>query len=220
PRSYGTTETLAINCSLPSAQARGLPKECYGVPLPGNTLKIVNPITGVVVPRGERGEIGIKGPTLMMGYLGKTSEETLDAEGFYRTADGGYVDAEGRLFWEGRLSDIIRTGAANVSPVEVDDAISTYPGIKVTQTVGVPHETLGEIVVACIVPHEGAVIDEAALRDFLKQRLASYKVPRHVLVFRDDELSMTGGATKIKAGAVRQLAVERLSPENRSQKAS
>jgi len=212
PTSYGTTETMSINCSVPSSVTPTLAAGCYGEPLPGNTLKIVDPLTGKLVPRGERGEVAIKGPTLMLGYLGKPLDETLDAEGFYHTGDGGYIDAAGRLFWQGRLSDIIKTGGANVSPVEVDEVIKNYPGVKVTQTVGVPHDTLDEMVVACIVPHEGAVIEETALRDFLKQRLASYKVPRRILLFRDDELSMTGGNTKIKAGVLRELAAKKLSP--------
>ena len=75
---------------------------------------------------------------------------------------------------------------------------------------GVPHETLGEMVVACIVPHEGALLDERLLRDFLKQRLASYKVPRRLLFLRDEEISMTG-SEKVKADALVQLALGRLS---------
>ena len=73
-----------------------------------------------MVPVGERGEIAVKGPTLMLGYLGIPLDETLDDEGYFRTGDGGYVDEAGRLFWEGRLNDIIKTGGANVSPVEID----------------------------------------------------------------------------------------------------
>ena len=126
-----------------------------GEPLPGNTLKIVDPLTGAIVPRGERGEIAVKGPTLMLGYIGIPLDETLDEEGFFRTGDGGYIDERGRLFWEGRLNDIIKTGGANVSPVEVDGVLADHPGVKVSQTVGVPHETLGEMVVACVVPQRG-----------------------------------------------------------------
>src|SRR3546814_19162786 len=74
--------------------------------------------------------------------------------GFFRTGDGGYVDAENRLYWEGRLNDIIKTGGANVSPLEIDDVIRAHPAVKITLTVGVPHDTLGEIVVACIVRSE------------------------------------------------------------------
>jgi fatty-acyl-CoA synthase len=172
-------------------------------------VKIVDPLTGAVVPRGQRGEIAVKGPTLMLGYVGVPIAETLDAEGFFRSGDGGRIDEVGRLFWEGRLTDIIKTGGANVSPVEVDAVLAGCPGVKVARTVGVPHETLGEMVVACVVPNEGSALDEASIRDFLKERLASYKVPRRVLYFGDDELSLTGSA-KIKASDLRQLASERL----------
>ena len=81
--------------------------------------------------------------------------------------------------------------------------------MKVAQTVGVPHETLGELVVACIVPHDGATLEAEDIRAFLEQRLASYKVPRHVLFFREDELALTGSA-KIKSGDLRELAAKRL----------
>jgi fatty-acyl-CoA synthase len=207
--SYGTTETLTINTAFPASTPPEIKANSNGEPLPGNTLKIVDPETGAVLPRGVRGEIVVKGPTLMLGYLGIPRDETLDADGFFHTGDGGYLDEAGRLFWEGRLSDIIKTGGANVSPREIDALLADYPGVKLSQTVGVPHETLGELVVSCIVPHEGASIEETAIRAFARERLASYKVPRRVLFFRDDELEMTG-TDKVKAGALRQLAVERL----------
>ena len=209
PVSFGTTETLTIGTAFPASTSLDTIAGSYGVPLPGNTLKIIDPMTETVVPLGERGEIAIKGPTLMSGYLGKTLEESFDAEGFYRTGDGGFVDEAGRLFWEGRLTDIIKTGGANVSPIEIDEAIRTYPGVKITQTIGVPHDTLGEIVVACIVPQDGVTLEEGALRDFLKGKLASYKVPRRALFLRETDLPMTGSA-KVKAGALRELAAKRL----------
>jgi fatty-acyl-CoA synthase len=210
PRAYGCTETFAINTAYAIDTSPELIGDSYGSPLPGNTLKIVDPLTNEVVPRGQRGEIVVKGPTLMLGYLGIPLDETLDAEGFYHSGDGGYLNDAGMLFWEGRLSDIIKTGGANVSPVEVDLTLSTYPGIKITQTVGVPHDTLGELVVTCVVLHDNANLSEAVIRDFLKQQLASYKVPRHVLFFAEHELSMTGSA-KVKASALRELAAKRLS---------
>ncbi len=209
PMSYGTTETMTINTSFDG----DTPPEQYagscGVPLPGNVLKVVDPLTHVAVPVGARGEICIKGPTLMLGYIGKSPEETFDGEGYFCTGDGGYVDAEGRLFWEGRLNAIIKTGGANVSPEEVDAAIAGYPGVKRTQTVGVPHETLSEMVVSCIVPIDGAVLEEDAIVAYLKQSLASYKLPRRVLFFREEEFALTGNE-KIKTAEIRQLATRRL----------
>jgi acyl-CoA synthetase (AMP-forming)/AMP-acid ligase II len=206
---YGTTETLTINTAVeantPVEEYRG----SYGKPLPGNTLKIFDPLTGKIVPRGQRGEVAIKGPTLMLSYLGKPLEESFDEDGFFRTGDGGYVDECGYLFWEGRLTDMIKTGGANVSPVEVDAVLASYPGIKRAQTVGVPHETLSEMVVACIVPHDDVTLDEDGLRRFLRERLASFKVPRAILLFREDEFAVTGNE-KVKTGALRELAAARL----------
>ncbi|MDB5972175.1 MAG: long-chain fatty acid--CoA ligase [Hydrocarboniphaga sp.] len=206
---FGTTETLTINTAVPANTPEAEYRGSYGVPLPGNVLKIVDPDTGELVPIGERGEIGIKGPTLMLGYIGKTIEETFDSEGYFMTGDGGYVDAAGRLFWEGRLTEIIKTGGANVSPSEIDAVIATFPGVKLTQTVGVPHDTLGEMVVACIVPQDGKTLDAAELCDFLKERLASFKLPREVLFFSEDELAVTGSG-KIKFKLLREIAVKRL----------
>ena len=187
---YGNTETFTLSTGYPANTSREVAGNSHGLPLPGNSLKIVDPLTGIVLPVGERGEIAVKGPTLMLGYLGIPLDETLDDEGYFHTGDGGYVDEAGRLFWEGRLNDIIKTGGANVSPVEIDSIIKDCPGVKVTQTVGVPHETLGELVVTCIVPHEGAALDEATVRNFVRDKLASYKVPRRVLVLRRERSSI------------------------------
>ncbi|MGH7859207.1 MAG: class I adenylate-forming enzyme family protein, partial [Candidatus Binatia bacterium] len=205
--SYGSTEAFAIFTSYPSGTPPEVAGESFGEPLPGNTVKIVDRNSGAVVPRGERGEIVVKGPTMMQGYIGRLREETFDEEGFFHSGDVGHIDERGRLFFEGRRTAMIKTGGANVSPVEVDIALASYPGIKVAKTVGVPHETLGEMVVACIVPQEGTVIEEAAIRDFLKQRLSSYKVPRRVLFFRDEEIALNA----IKSTALRDLVAERLS---------
>jgi fatty-acyl-CoA synthase len=209
---YGNTETFTINSIFESGTPAERINASHGEPTPGNVFKIVDPLTGVIVPMGERGEIAVKGPTLMMGYLGIPLADSLDDEGFFRTGDGGYVDAENRLYWEGRLNDIIKTGGANVSPIEVDEVLKTCPGVKVSQTVGVPHDMLGELVVACVVLHQKATLDEAGLQAFAKQQLASFKVPRRVLFFRDDEIELTG-TSKIKTSDLRALATKRLEGE-------
>ncbi|UVO52658.1 class I adenylate-forming enzyme family protein [Sphingomonas sp. SUN039] len=209
---YGNTETFTINSIFDSGTPVERINNSHGEPLAGNVFKIVDPLTGAVVPMGERGEIAVKGPTLMMGYLGIPLADSLDSEGFFRTGDGGYVDAENRLYWEGRLNDIIKTGGANVSPIEVDELIKTCPGVKVCQTVGVPHDTLGELVVSCIVPHADATLDEAAVQAFAKAQLASFKVPRRVLFFAEDEIALTG-TSKIKTADLRALAAKRLDGE-------
>jgi fatty-acyl-CoA synthase len=206
---YGNTETFTIVTAFVHGTPLEVAGETHGEPLPGNTVKVVDPLTGVIQPRNQPGEIAVKGPTLMMGYVGIPVNETLDATGFLATGDGGYIDERGRLVWQGRLSDIIKTGGANVSPVEVDMELRTLQGVKRSLTIGVPHETLGELVVACIVPEEGASLTEAGVRELLKERLASYKVPRRVLFLSEADLSETGSA-KVKTGALRELAAKRL----------
>jgi fatty-acyl-CoA synthase len=206
---YGNTETFTITTGYPANTPPEVHADSFGVALPGVTLKITDPLTGGLVPRGEAGEISVKGPTLMLGYIGTPLDETLDSEGFFPTGDGGHLDDAGRLYWQGRLTDIIKTGGANVSPREVDDALIAHSGVKVAQTVGVPHQTLGEVVVSCVVPHHDVILDAEQLLAFLRQRLASYKVPRHVLFFGEDEVALTGNA-KIKAGELRELAAKRL----------
>ena len=209
---YGNTETFTLITVFASNTPAEVSARSHGQPTAGSTVKIVDPLTGVIVPLGERGEIAVKGPTLMLGYLGIPLDESLDDEGYLRTGDGGYLDAEGRLFWEGRLNDIIKTGGANVSPLEIDEVIRDCPGVKITQTVGVPDELLGELVVTCIVPHEGAALTDADIRAFAKEKLASYKLPRRVLFFAEDELKTTGSA-KVKTADLRKLAAERLAEE-------
>ncbi len=209
PMSFGTTETMTICTSFEADDKGEFYSGSMGLALPGNTIKIVDPLTGEPVPLGTRGEFCIKGPTLMSGYLGKPPEQCFDPQGFFCTGDGGRIDAEGRFFWEGRLTDMIKTGGANVSPLEVDDVIVRFPGVKRTQTVGVPDDLLGEMVVSCIVPVDGAVLVESDIQAFVKAEVASFKVPRRVLFFTDVDYAITGNE-KVKSAVVKELAAARL----------
>ena len=209
---YGNTETFTLITVYPANTPDEVTRGSHGLPTAGSIIKIIEPLTGATMPLGERGEIAVKGPTLMLGYLGVPLAESVDDDGFLRTSDGGYIDADGRLYWEGRLNDIIKTGGANVSPLEIDAVIRECPGVKISQTVGVPDELLGEVVVTCIVLHEGASLEGAAIRAFAKEKLASYKVPRHVLFVEESDLKTTGSA-KIKTADLRKLASERLEAE-------
>jgi fatty-acyl-CoA synthase len=210
PRSsYGATETFTISTAFPLGTPREVWEGTFGEALPGNTIKIVDPETGATLKRGETGEIAVKGPTLMLGYIGAPNDEALDAEGFYRAGDGGFLDERGRLVFQGRINDIVKTGGANVSPVEVDWALASCPGVKVCKTTGVPHETLGEMVVTLVAPEAGHPVTGEHVIAFLKAKLASYKVPRKVLFVSEDDLNLTGTA-KIKPAEARALAARKL----------
>jgi fatty-acyl-CoA synthase len=210
--SYGATETFTISVGYPAQTPKAVGEGTSGPALPGMSLKVVDPLTGVTQPRGQIGEICVKGATLMLGYVGAPLDETLDSEGFFHSGDGGFIDEGGRLVFQGRLNDIVKTGGANVSPVEVDNALAVCPGVKVCKTVGVPHATLGEMVVSCVVTEIPGALTEVQVRDFLKAQLASYKVPRRIFFVSDSDLEMTGSA-KVKADGVRKLIAARLKAE-------
>ena len=212
---YGSTEAFTLISVYPANTPEEVHAGSHGLPTAGSTIKIVDPLSGETMPLGERGEIAIKGPTLMLGYIGIPLDETLDEEGYFRTNDGGYIDEQGRLFWEGRLNDIIKTGGANVSPLEIDAVIREHPEIKISQTVGVPDELLGEVVVTCVVLADGVTLDAETVRSFAKEKLASFKVPRKVLFVEEEDLKTTGSA-KIKTADLRKLAAERLEAEKAS----
>ncbi len=209
---YGLSETFTIASMLPCNAPLELRRGSSGRPLPGIALRVVDPIGGEPLPVGREGEIAVKGVTFMRGYYKVLPEHYLDADGYFRTRDGGRLDAEGYLHWSGRLSGLIKTGGANVSPVEIEEALARHPGVKLGIPVGIAHPTLGEVIVLCAVPVEGAALDEQEIQTFLRERLAAYKVPKRVLAFRADELSYTANQ-KVQVEPLREAALRRLEAE-------
>jgi len=211
--SYGLSETFTIASGLAADAPLEMRRASSGAPWPDMEFRIVDPETGRELERGVEGEIAVKGVTLMRGYYKVPPEHVFDEHGFFRTRDAGSIDADGFLHWTGRLSNMIKTGGANVSPVEIQQLLESHPEVKVGIPVGIDHPTLGEALVLCAVPVEGARIDEDEIRGWLRERLAAYKVPRKVLVFRPDELSYTGNqkvqVEPLRAAALARLAVER-----------
>jgi fatty-acyl-CoA synthase len=210
--SYGLSETFTLAAALPADTPAAQRARSSGRPLPGVELRIVDPRSGAPLPTGEPGEIAVRGATLMRGYYKLDPEGSFDADGWLRTGDGGSLDEAGQLHWTGRLSTLIKTGGANVSPLEIEGALRSYPGLRAALAVGVPHPDLGEAVVLCALPADGAEPDPEEIRGFLRQHLAPYKVPRRVLFFRPDELSYTGNQ-KIQVGPLREAALARLAAE-------
>ena len=206
---YGSTETLTLSSVHPSDTDPEIAAGNSGFPLPGNIFRIVDPETREVLPIGQTGEITVKGPTTMLGYLRVVPEDSFDEEGFFHTGDGGFFDEMGRLHWHGRLNDIIKTGGANVSPLEIDAVARECPGVKLAATVGIPHDTLGELVVTCIVCEEGTTLEESTVRGYISERLSSYKVPRRVLFLEESDLEMTA-SNKVKTAPLRVLAAKLL----------
>ena len=135
------------------------------------------------LPRGEVGEIVVRGPMVMQGYwnLPELSEETLRG-GWMHTGDTGYMDGDGYVFLVDRIKDMIISGGENVYSVEVENVISELPGIHQCAVIGVPHELWGEAVQAIIVPVEGHALDADTVIAHCRQRIAAYKCPRSVVI--------------------------------------
>jgi acyl-CoA synthetase (AMP-forming)/AMP-acid ligase II len=210
PVGYGLSETCAFFCSHRSDTPRELLKHSMGKLLPGNELRIVDPGTDRVLGTDEDGELAIKGPTLMQGYLGVPPEKTFDADGFFHTGDAGFVDAEGYVHFTGRRTEMIKTGGANVSPAELEVELRACPPVKLSRVLGLPDPRLDQLVVACIVLKDGAESSEAEIQAFLRERVAAYKVPKRVLFFAPGEVPMTGSDTKVRDADLITLATSRL----------
>jgi fatty-acyl-CoA synthase len=202
---YGMSETATCVTATRWSDPEPVRAGTFGRPLAGMEVKIVDPESGQVAPPGESGEIFVKGPTLMEGYYKVPRAMTFDAEGFFKTGDLGYFDADGYLHFATRLKDVIKTAGVNVAAVEVEEALARHPAVKSAHVVGVPHPTRGENVAAFVVLTPGAEITGEALREFCKTALASYKVPRHVHLIAESELPRTGSG-KIEKAALRRRA--------------
>jgi long-chain acyl-CoA synthetase len=141
---------------------------------------------GREVPVGERGEICFKGPHLIRGYWNKP-DATAEAivEGWLRTGDLGHIDADGFVYVEDRVKDMVLRAGENVYCVEVEAAIYEHPAVHEAAVFGVPHERLGEEVAAAVVPRAGSSLDVEELRQFLCARIAAFKVPSRWLVLAE-----------------------------------
>ncbi len=153
-----------------------------GRPLPCVELRIVDPATGRDRAAGEVGEVWLRAPNVMRGYHRRPAETAaaLTEDGWLRTGDGGYIDAEGYLFLTDRIKDMIVSGGENVYPVEVEEALAQHPDVLEVAVIGVPDDRWGETVKALVVTRPGAAPTTDELVAFARERLAGYKLPRSI----------------------------------------
>lgn len=148
---------------------------------------IIDPETGKPLPEGEVGEFCVRGLGMMLGIYKREREDNSDCDGWYHTGDRGYIEA-GRVFFVGRYSEMLKSSGANVAPAEVEQTLLGFDGVAEAYVVGVPNPSLGDEVVAVVVPTAGAELDPATLTAQAKQELSSYKVPRRFIVVTADEV--------------------------------
>ena len=168
-----------------------------GSRLPGSELRVVDVADRVALPPGERGEVQVRSPSAMRGYLGEpeATRAVLDEEGWLSTGDIGYLDGDGFLFLVDRGKELIIRSGYNVYPREVEDVLFGLPGVLEAAVLGVPHEEYGEEIVALVVA-KGEGLDPEAVKAFAREHLAAYKYPRHVLVVDELPKGPTGKVSK------------------------
>ncbi len=206
---YGMTETSPV-----STQTRiGAPFEkqihSVGTIQDHIEIKIINPETKAIVPRGESGELCTRGYSVMLKYWNspQATAQVIDEQRWMHSGDLAMMDEDGYIHISGRIKDLIIRGGENISPKEIEDFLYTYEGVMDAQVIGVPSKKFGEEVMAWIKPNEGVTLTEEELRNFCKDRIAHYKVPRYWKFVNEFPMTISG---KIRKVEMREIAAEEL----------
>jgi long-chain acyl-CoA synthetase len=191
---YGLTEATCISSVNPYYGVRK--PGSIGLPVRGQQMKIVAP-DGSAVQVGELGEIVVKGPNVMAGYL-HNPEATAEAirDGWLHTGDVGYVDADGYFYIVDRAKDMIIRGGENIYPREIEEVLYAHAGVLECAVIGVPHDVRGEEVLAVLAPKPGATLDPDQLMAYAAERLAAFKVPRRFEIRPELPKNATGKINK------------------------
>ena len=205
---FGMTEASGIVSTGGYDMEPELGFRTLGYPLAGVAVRIVDLETGADLAPGERGEVLVKGYNLLDGYYrdpAKTAE-ALDADGWYHSGDIGSLDEHGHLYFHGRFKDMLKVGGENVAAAEVEAVLAAHEGVQLAQVVGLPDARLAEIPAAFVERRNGSKVSEEDLIAFVKARIASFKVPRHIRFV--DEWPMS--ASKIQKFKLRQGLMQEL----------
>lgn len=181
--------------------------EALGYPLTGISVRIVSPEKSEEVPVGERGEVWIRGYNMLDGYYRdpvKTAE-AIDSQGWYHSGDIGSVDTNGHLRFHGRFKDMLKVGGENVAAAEVEAVFDSHDGVELTQVIGIPDPRLEEVPAAYVKLKNGAVSADELIA-YARERIASFKVPRHVRFIEEWPMS----ASKIQKFKLRQQLMAEL----------
>lgn len=181
--SYGLTEATAlVSVCYPTDSAETIART-VGYALPGTELRIAGP-NGQAQPQGESGELLVRGPNVMQGYFEdpEATAQAIDAKGWLHTGDVGMIGADGTLRILDRLKDVVIVGGFNAYPAEIEHVLITHPAIAEAAIIAIPDERMGEVCGACVVLREGATLTLPELIEWSRERLANFKVPRHLFI--------------------------------------
>jgi long-chain acyl-CoA synthetase len=180
---YGLTEASPVVCCA-ALRVESKPMS-IGLPLPATDIRLVDPDTGKVVGIGERGELQVKGPQVMLGYY-NDPDATRGAfdHGWLHSGDVATMDSDGYVFIVDRIKDLIINSGFNVYPRVIEEAVLTHPAVEETTVIGVPDERRGEVPVAFVKLHTGQTVTAEALLEFLDNILNRQEMPREI-IFKD-----------------------------------
>jgi fatty-acyl-CoA synthase len=198
---YGMTETSPVSTMTRPDDNLARRTETVGRVMPHLESKVVDPATGLVMPRGEAGELCTRGYSVMLGYWEQpgATAEAIDAARWMHTGDLATMDEDGYLNIVGRIKDLVIRGGENVYPREVEEFLYTHPDVADVQVIGVPDAKYGEELMAWIVLRPGAQpLSVEAVREFCTGRLAHYKIPRYVHIVDGFPMTVTGKVRKVE----------------------
>jgi fatty-acyl-CoA synthase len=207
---YGMTETSPVSTQTGADDPLERRVSTVGRVHPHVEVKIIDPETGVTLPRGEPGELCTRGYSVMLGYWNEPDKaaEAIDKARWMHTGDLGVMDADGYVNITGRIKDMVIRGGENIYPREIEEFLYTHPDIVDAQVVGVPDLKYGEALCAWVTLREGAPqLTAEAVREFATGKLAHYKIPRYVLVVDEFPMTVTGKVRKVE---MRERSVQML----------
>jgi fatty-acyl-CoA synthase len=206
---YGMTETSPVSTQCATDDPLERRVSTVGRVHPHVEIKIIDPATGAVVPRGTAGELCSRGYMVMQGYWSneEATRQAIDAGRWMHTGDLATIDEEGYVNIVGRIKDMIIRGGENIYPREVEEFLYSHPEIADVQVIGVPSEKYGEEVMAWVKMREGAHVTGDELAAWCKGKIATYKIPRHWKFVDSFPMTVTGKVQKFK---MREVAVEEL----------
>jgi len=209
---YGMTETAPVSFLTRPEDTFDRRVSTVGTVLPHVEAKIIDPATGLTAPLATPGEVCTRGYLVMQGYWENpdATAEAVDRAGWMHTGDLGTIEAEGYLNIVGRIKDMVIRGGENLYPVEIEEVLFQHPAVASAQVIGVPDERMGEELMAWVVVREVGALTEDELKDFCKDRIAHFKVPRYVKFVDEYPMTVTG---KVQKFLMRQMAIEELGLE-------
>lgn len=206
---FGQTEASPTITQTLNHDSFELKSATVGKPLPHTDVKVIDPLTGEVIPCGERGELCCRGYLVMAGYyhMPEKTAEAIDGEGWLHTGDLATMSADGYVNIVGRLKDMVIRGGENLFPTEIEEFLMRHPKVADAQVLGVPDQFFGEELLAVIMPKAGETLTEEEVRAFCSGQISHQKIPRYIKFTTSYPMTASG---KVQKFVLREQAIKEL----------